>query len=428
MDRVPRVLIIGGGFGGLQAAKKLVRTPVDIVLVDRHNYHLFQPLLYQVATAALSPAEIAAPIRRILRSQSNVEVRLAEATGVDLEKRLVTLRAPGGATLEEWYDYLVLATGATHSYFGHDDWADCAPGLKTVDDALEIRRRVLTAFEAAELEEDEEERRAKLTFVVVGGGPTGVELAGALREIAANSIPADFRRVDTKTARIVVVEGQDRLLPAMSPRASARAAQDLTSMGVEVRLTTLVTAVTREGVIIDGKLLPAENVIWAAGVRASELGAELGADLDHVGRVKVEADCSLPGHPNVFVIGDLANRQDPRTGALVPGVAQGAVQMGVFVARIIESEVRNSGKERDAFAYHDKGSMATIGKARAVVDIGRLFLAGLPAWLCWCFLHVFFLIGFKNKIVVMLSWVWTYVVHSRGARLITGTETYDNDR
>ncbi len=430
MAKHPKLLIVGGGFGGLAVARAMAREPVEIVLVDRHNYHLFQPLLYQVATAALSPAEIAAPIRRILRSQENVEVRLAEVTTVDVVGKTVTLQIPGGGQLLESFDYLVLAAGATHSYFGNDGWARWAPGLKTVDDALEIRRQVLAAFEAAELEEQEQERRAKLTFVVVGGGPTGVELAGALREIAVESIPADFRRVDTKTARIVVVEGQDRLLPTMSACASGRALKDLTAMGVEVKLNTLVTEVTDSGVVFEGKLLPASNVIWAAGVKASGLGAQLGAELDHVGRVKALPDCSLPGRPHVFAIGDMACLADPQTGLQVPGMAQGAMQMGAFVGRTIADELKGV-ESRGTFHYRDKGSMATIGKARAVVDMGRLFLAGLPAWLFWCFLHVFFLIGFKNKIVVMLSWAWTYVVHSRGARLITrdprSTNAHDPD-
>ena len=422
----PRVVIVGGGFGGLTAARRLRKAPVDVLLIDRHNYHLFQPLLYQVATAALSPADIASPIRRVLRNQPNTLVALGEVTRVDPVNQQVHY----GDQVAR-YDYLILAAGATHSYFGNDSWEQDAPGLKTVDDALEIRRRVLKAFEEAEFASDATERRAKLTFVVVGGGPTGVEMAGALREIAANSIPDDFRNVDTASARIILVEGQERLLSSMSERSSARALEDLEAMGVEVRLNSFVTSVSEIGVDIGGETVPAENVIWAAGVRASPLADSLEVPRDKVGRVLVRKDCSLKRFPRIFVIGDMAAQVSADTGEPVPGVAQGALQMGEFVADVIDRAVRGA-NARGAFCYNDKGSLATIGKAKAVADIGDKFFGGTLAWLLWSLIHVMFLIGFRNRIVVMLSWAWNYVVHARGARLITGgargSERQSSDR
>lgn len=418
----PRVVVVGAGFGGMKVAEALRKADCEIVMVDRNNHHVFQPLLYQVATAALSPADIAAPIRSVFRFQENVHVILGEVTRVDPARQRVYV---GEEPIS--YDWLVLAAGATHTYFGHDEWEGHAPGLKTIDDALEIRRRVLLAFEEAELEEDPESRRAKLTFVVVGAGPTGVEMAGALREIAAETIPSDFRRVDTTTARILLVEGADRVLPAMTPEASRKAHRALEGMGVEVRLNTFVTGVGERGVVTgEGEAreeLPAGNVIWAAGVQGSPVAATLGVPLDRQGRVRVGPDCSIPDHPEVFVVGDLAAATDARTGGPVPGVAQGAMQTGSFVGRIIASEleVGPDPELRPAFHYTDKGSLATIGRARAVADIwGRTF-GGFFAWLLWSLIHVLFLIGFRNKLLVMVNWAWQWLVQARGARLITGS-------
>lgn len=400
-------------------AQNLRHEAVEVTLIDRRNYHLFQPLLYQVATAALSPADIAEPIRRVLRNQQNVQVVLGAVNEVKLQEQLV--RWDRGIVR---YDYLVLAAGATHAYFGHDEWSARAPGLKTADDALEIRRRVLLAFESAEMEDDLEARRAQLTFVVVGGGPTGVELAGALREIAVESIQRDFRRVDTATARIVLVEGQARLLSSMREASSHRAQRDLELMGVEVRLNTLLASVAEDSVALKvgdrQETLPARNVIWAAGVRASSLGKTLGVPLDREGRVIVQADCSLPEHPNAFVIGDMASFVESATGARVPGVAQGALQMGEFVARVLRRELATPPAPRETFHYRDKGSMATIGRAKAVADIGTRSYGGLLAWVLWSLVHVAFLVSFRNRLFVMFGWAWSYLAQVKGARLITG--------
>ena len=410
----PTVVIVGGGFGGLRVAKGLRNAPVSVVLVDRRNHHLFQPLLYQVASAALSPADIARPIRSILRAQKNTQVLLDEVTAVDPKAKSVHLRN----TEPLQYDWLVLAAGAGHAYFGNEHWASFAPGLKSIEDALEIRRRVLLAYEAAEQAESEEERLRRLTFVVVGAGPTGVEMAGALREIASETIPADFRRVDTRTARVVLVEGKDRVLSAMSKRASDRAQAALTNMSIEVRLNTFVTDVDAEGVLLGQERLEAANVIWAAGVRASSIGKTLGSPTDAAGRVVVEADCSVKGHPRLFVVGDMASQTSGSTH--VPGVAQGAIQMGDFVARLIEEEARTGSRRQAVFTYRDKGSLATIGRARAVADVFGTTVGGLGAWLLWSGVHIAFLIGFRNKTFVILSWMWTYIRNTRGARLITG--------
>jgi NADH dehydrogenase len=412
-----RVVVVGAGFAGLQVVRRLGRAPCDVVLIDRRNHHVFQPLLYQVATAALSPADIAAPIRAIVRRFGNVHVRLGEVTDVDLaEGRVVA------GNDEIPFDWLVLAAGATHTYFGHDEWSSRAPGLKSIEDALEIRRRVLLAFERAELVEDEEQRRAELTFVVVGGGPTGVEMAGALREIAAETIPDDFRRVDTTTARILLLEGGPRLLAGMSEDAGERARVHLERMGVEVRLEAFVTDIDGEAVHVGGERIPAENVIWAAGVQASPIARSLGVELDRQGRVVVEPDCSIPGHPRVFVAGDLAAQVDVTTRRPVPGVAQGAIQMGRHVGEIIAAEVGRDGPKppRPPFRYVDKGDMATIGRARAVADIGGRTFGGFVAWLLWSLIHITYLIGFRNRLLVMVNWAWQWVVQARGARLITG--------
>jgi NADH dehydrogenase len=407
----PRVVILGGGFGGLYCAKALRRAAVDITLVDRHNYHLFQPLLYQVATASLSPADVASPIRGILRRQANVEVWLGEAVDVDPGRKTVRL---ADGRLE--YDYLVVATGANHAYFGHDEWAPRAPGLKTVDDALEIRRRFLLAFEAAEREAAPQARRRLLTFAIVGAGPTGVELAGAMAEIAAESIPRDFRFINTASARILLLEGEDRVLSTYPESLSEKARRQLERLGVEVRTGAMVTEIDQLGVHIADEIIPAGSIFWAAGVAASPLGTSLGAPLDPAGRVEVEEDCSVPGHPEIFVIGDLAHiRQD---GQALPGVAQVAIQSGRHVARTISADLK--GRARRPFHYTDKGSLSTIGRNAAVADFGRLRFAGFPAWLLWVFVHILYLIGFRNRILVLIQWAWAWLSYHRGIRLITG--------
>jgi NADH dehydrogenase len=410
----PHVLIVGGGFAGLQTAMGLADAKVNITLADQHNYHLFQPLLYQVATAVLSPADIAAPIRRILRNQRNVRVILARLVGVDLERKLA--RFPRG---EVSYDYLVLASGATHSYFGRDDWAALAPGLKTVDDALEIRRRVLLAYEAAEWEADAATRQAKLTFVVVGGGPTGVELAGALKEIAAQTIPKDFRNIDTTTAQVILVEAADRLLGALPLKLGQRALRDLQQMGVQVRLNSLVTDIREGTVSIGEEILPAENVIWAAGVRGSEVAETLGVELDRQGRVLVSDDLSIPGYPAVFVAGDLAHIRATKSGQPVPGVAPAAIQMGQYVAAVIRKNMAGDA-EHGAFVYRDKGGMATIGRNRAVAAVSGHLFTGFFAWMIWSLVHIIPLIGFRRKLSVIFTWLWSYFSNSKNARLITG--------
>ncbi|HSL19280.1 MAG TPA: NAD(P)/FAD-dependent oxidoreductase [Methylomirabilota bacterium] len=414
------MVIVGGGFGGLNAARALADAPVDVVLVDRSNHHLFQPLLYQVATAALSPADIASPIRKVLKKQANAAVVLAEAREVDPEREVV--RTDLG---DIGFDVLVLAAGATHSYFSNDHWAPYAPGLKTIDDATEIRRRFLLAFEAAELEQDPEARLAALTFVVVGAGPTGVELAGALSEIAHEAIPHDFKMIDTTTARVVLVELKDRVLPAMDERCSKDAHRALEELGVEVMVGTEVTAIDEGGVTMGGDRIDADNVFWAAGVQASPLGRSLGVELDRAGRVKVEPDLSIPGHDRIFVIGDQAHAVDPETGAMVPGLAQGAIQGGRYVAGIIadEAEAAAAGRpapEREPFRYRDKGTLATIGRNKAVADIRGLKLRGFVAWFLWVVVHVMFLVSFRNRMAVMSGWIWSYLFYDRGARLITG--------
>ncbi len=416
-DSLPTVVVVGGGFAGAQVVRGLRRSPVRVILIDRHNYHLFQPLLYQVATAVLSPADIAQPIRRMFRKQANAEVLLGEVRDFDLALDIVKYDSG-----QINYDYLVLAAGATHSYFGHDDWREEAPGLKTIDDALEMRRRILLAFEEAEQENDEASRRSKLTFVVVGGGPTGVELVGALKEIAAKSIPRDFRRIDTTTTRVILIEAGDRVLKAFPEALSRKAGKTLEAMGVELRFGQRVTQINEVGVMIGDESVPAENVFWAAGVKASPLAAKLGVATDQAGRVIVERDLSVPDRPNVFVVGDLAAVKNVKTDSPVPGVAPAAMQMGRFVARAIDRDVnaRLGALPRGTFEYVDKGSMATIGKAKAVAAIGGAQFSGLIAWLLWSVIHILFLVSFRAKVFVVMSWVWSYVVNSKGARLITG--------
>ncbi len=418
--REKRVIIVGDGFGGVAAAKQLKHAPARVGLIDRRNHHLFQPLLYQVATAALSPSDIASPIRKIFRHQENVSSVLGEVDSVDLNDQTVTVK---GQRIS--YDYLVLAAGATHSYFGNDTWAKHAPGLKTIEDATEIRRRFLLAFEAAELETDPEARRALLTFVVVGAGPTGCELAGAMAEIAHNVIPADFRRVDTTTARILLVQSGDRILKAMPESSSASAHRQLEELGVKILLGQRVTDITPDGVKCGDEFIPANNTFWAAGVKASPLGESLGTELDRAGRVVVNPDLSIPGHPNAFVIGDQAATIDSATGKPVPGVAQGAIQGGDHVGRIICRELTaardgNPPPQRENFRYLDKGSLATIGRNRAVADIHGHKLSGFPAWIVWAVVHVLFLVSFRSRLAVGLSWCWSYLFGDRGARLITG--------
>ena len=424
--RRPRVVVVGAGFAGLRAVHRLARSKCDVLLIDRRNHHVFQPLLYQVATAALSPADIAAPIRSVVRRLENVQVRLGEVISVDLKRGAVVLSDERIA-----YDWLILAAGARHAYFGNDHWERRAPGLKSIEDALELRRRILMAFERAELEDDEDARRANLTFVVVGGGPTGVEMAGALREIAVETIPDDFRRIDTKTARIILLEGGPRLLASMSEEASRRALAQLDAMGVEVRLNTFVSDIDEDSVWVGDRAVKAANVIWAAGVQASPLVRGMGASLDTQGRVEVGADCSVPDHPNVFVVGDLAAQVDAATGRPVPGVAQGAIQMGDFVGRLIRDELRMMRapvSERPAFRYRNKGDMATIGRARAVADLGGRTFGGFFAWILWSLIHVTFLIGFRNKLLVMINWAWQWAVQARGARLITESGSGTRER
>ena len=407
----PHVVVVGGGFGGLQAARGLRRLPVDVTLVDRKNHHVFQPLLYQVATAGLSPAEIAAPIRHILRRQRATRVLLGEATAVDLAAK--TVRLDG---LELAYDYLILAAGEVHSYFGHDDWQAHAPGLKTIEEALEIRRRILLAFEQAEREEDAEARRAWLTFVVIGGGPTGVEMAGALGEIARHTLAREFRRIDPASARIVLIEAGPRVLSAYSEDLSERARLQLEALGVQVWTGSPVSSVSAAGVRIGADQLAARTVVWAAGLQGSALARSLGTELDRAGRVRVQPDLTVKGHPHTFVIGDLASLESD--GKPVPGVAPAAMQMGDHAAANVGRALR--GEPLAPFRYRDKGSLATIGRRRGVAMIRKLHLSGFVAWLAWLGIHIFFLIGFRSRLVVLPNWFWAYVTYDRSARLIVG--------
>jgi NADH dehydrogenase len=412
----PRVVIVGAGFGGLLAARTLARYPVQITLVDRQNFHVFQPLLYQVATAGLSPDEIAAPIRWIMRSQRGVEVLRSEVRDFDLSRRVVKLEDG-----EVEYDYLIVAAGASHAYFGHDEWKPFAPGLKTIEDALDIRRRVLLAFELAERQaassDDKDTEHAQLNFVVVGGGPTGVELAGTLAEISRQVLANEFRSIDPKRTRIMLLEGGPRVLPAYPEDLSRSAEEQLRHLGVEVQTSTLVTQVEPGSVHIGKSKLPATVILWAAGVAASPLGKKLGAPVDCAGRVLVNPDLSIPGHPEVFVVGDLAARKDEK-GKWLPGVAPVAMQEGKATAHNIGNELR--GETRKNFRYSNKGSLATIGRAAAVADFGKIHVSGFLAWLSWLFIHIFFLIGFRNRLIVLIQWAWSYLTYERGAWLITG--------
>ena len=414
----PHVVVVGGGFAGLWAVRALAREPVRVTLVDRRNHHLFQPLLYQVATAGLSAPDIAAPLRHILRGQRNVTVRLGEVVGIDAGAR--TVRLADGDALD--FDFLLLASGATHAYFGHDDWAAHAPGLKTLDDALAIRRRVLLAFEQAEAADDADERAAWLSFAVVGGGPTGVELAGTLAEIARHTLRREFRRIDPAAAKVRLLEAGPRVLASFPEDLSAKARAQLEKLGVEVVAGSPVEAIDATGYRLGGRHVPARTVLWAAGVAASPLGALLDTPRDRAGRVQVQADLTVPGHPHIFVAGDLASlAQDGRP---VPGVAPAAKQMGAHVARAIRARLR--GQAAPAFRYRDFGNLATIGRMAAVVDFGRLRLSGLPAWWFWLWVHILFLIGFRNRLLVLINWAWAYWSYQRHARIILGEAPTDS--
>jgi NADH:ubiquinone reductase (H+-translocating) len=417
------VVIVGGGFGGLHAALSLGDAPVKVTLIDKRNFHLFQPLLYQVATGGLSPAEISSPLRSILNKQQNTTVLMGEVQNVDPQQQKIFLNKG-----EISYDSLIVATGVSHHYFGNEQWAPTAPGLKTVEDALEMRRRIFMAFEAAEKEHDAEKRRAWLTFVIVGGGPTGVELAGAISELAFSTLKKDFRNIDTADAKIILVEGMDRVLPPYSPDLSAKAEESLVNLGVEVRTKALVTNIADNSVTIrqgeDTEIVEARTVLWAAGVKASAMGGILaehtGAELDRVGRVMVEQDLSIKGYPQIFVLGDLANFTKP-DGKPLAGVAPVATQEGKYVADLIVK--RLEGRTSPAFEYNDAGSLSVIGRHSAVADFGKIKMSGFFAWLIWVFVHIYYLIEFDNKLVVFIQWTWSYFTRKRGARLITGDES-----
>jgi NADH dehydrogenase len=416
-----RVVIIGGGFGGLSVALHLKHAPAQVTLLDRHNYHVFQPLLYQVATGALSPANITAPLRQVLRKQKNTRVLLAEATHIDAANRRVIL-----SDGEIEYDTLVVATGSSHQYFGHDAWEQFAPGLKTIEDATDMRGRILLAFEAAERERDLEKQRAWLTFVIVGAGPTGVELAGALGEIANDSLRHDFRDIDPSTARIILVEGADRVLPPYPRKLSAAAQKMIERLGVTVRTNAMVTDIRADSVAIrEGhrtETIPTRTILWAAGVLASPLGRILGeragAEIDKAGRVIVECDLTIAGHPEIFVIGDLASFSH-QTGKPLPGVAQPAIQEGHYVAKVIQGRLCGERSARP-FRYFDKGNLSTIGRGAAVADLNWIQLSGLPAWLIWIFIHLLYIVQFQNRLLILLQWAWLYITFNRSARLITG--------
>ncbi len=411
---VPRVVIIGAGFGGLQAARALGHAPVKVTVIDRNNHHVFQPLLYQVATAGLSPADISAPIRGVLRKQKNTEVLMAEVAGIDTQEQWVLLGDRSVA-----YDYLVIATGAHHNYFGHDEWARYAPGLKSLEDATALRRKVLAAFEQAEMEPDDEKRKALLTFVLVGGGPTGVEMAGAIAELAHKALASDFRHINPRSANIVLVEATSRILGTFPEKLAQKAQKALNKLGVTVRTGSPVEAVNAEGVVIAGQLLPGRTVIWTAGVEASPAGRWLGAEVDRAGRVKVAEDLSLPDHPNIFVIGDTASViQD---GKPLPGVAPVAMQEGSYVASAIVQQI--AGRSHAAFRYHNKGNLATVGRAWGVVDMGKVRMTGFLGWAFWLTVHIIYLIGFRNRAVVVFQWAWAYLTFQRGARLILENRT-----
>ncbi len=407
----PRVVIVGGGFAGIHAAKALAKTPVKLTLIDRKNHHTFQPLLYQVALGVLSPAEIASPIRTVLKRVKNAEVLLGNVTGFNLEKRLVKMD-----DLELPYDYLIVAAGATHAYFGHPEWERIAPGLKTIEDATDIRRRVLLAFEIAERESLAQGKHRSLNFVVIGAGPTGVELAGAISDISRRYMEQEFRGIDPRQARVILLEGSPRVLPTFPEDLSASAEKQLRELGVEVRTSTMVTNIGPNMVSVGDEKIPASVILWGAGVAASPLGKMLGSETDRAGRVLVNADLTVPGHPEVFVIGDLASAKS-KDGKPAPGVAPAAIQMGKFAARQIQRSLE--GQSREEFGYINKGTLATIGRSKAVGDLGKLHISGLFAWLAWLLIHLLFLIGFRNRFMVMMEWAWDYITYNHSARLIT---------
>jgi NADH:quinone reductase (non-electrogenic) len=408
---MPHIVIVGAGFGGLKAAKALGHANARVTVIDRQNHHLFQPLLYWVATAGLSPADISSPIRSILHAQKNTEVMMAEVTGIDLEQQRVLV---GEHAVP--YDYLVLATGAHDNYFGHPEWEHYAPGLKSITDATSIRRKILLAFEAAEIESDPQKIQALLTFVLVGAGPTGVEMSGAIAELAHKALASDFRHIDTRSTRIILVEAAPRILATFPASLARRTKRKLERMGVEVRENSPVTQVDEHGVAIDGEYIEAHNIIWSAGVSASPAGKWLGTEVDRAGRVKVESDLSVPGHPNVFVIGDTATIM--QNGKPLPGVAPVAMQEGHYVASLIMQRI--AGKEQHRpFRYFNKGNLATVGRSYALVDLGPVKMTGFLAWVTWLVVHIYYLIGFRNRLVALFQWAWTYLTYDRGARLIT---------
>jgi len=423
---LPRVVIVGAGFAGINAAKALGGLPVRVTVLDRKNHHTFQPLLYQVALAALSPAEIASPIRNVLRDDANTEVLLGEVISFDLERRIVTSKGPGDSRpLDLAYDYLLVAAGATHAYFGHPEWAKFAPGLKSIEDATEIRGRVLLAFEEAEREGYAGRPTPPLNFVVIGAGATGVELAGAISDISRHYLEEEFRSIDPSRSRIILLEGGPRVLPTYPEDLSASAEKQLRQMGVEVRTNAMVTNVEDRLVTVGQEKIPAAAILWAAGVSASPLGKMLGAPTDRAGRVIVEPDLTIPGHPEVFVVGDLAASK-MKDGNLVPGVAPAAIQMGKYAAHQIKRVLK--GQPREPFEYWDKGSLATIGRSHAVADFGRFHVSGYFAWLSWLFVHLFFLIGFRNRLLVMMEWGWSYLTYNHSARLITGNPDAESEK
>jgi NADH dehydrogenase len=405
----PKVVIIGAGFGGLEAARALRKTDADVTVIDRHNHHTFQPLLYQVATAVISPADIAWPVRSILRRQQNASVMLGSIRSIDTKARVV--RAD---TVELPYDYLVIATGVTHSYFGHDDWQNAAPGLKTLTDATKIRSRVLLSFERAETATDEADRKRLLTFVIVGGGPTGVEMAGAIAEIARQTLRFDFRNIDPRAARILLIEAGPRILPAFPEDLSAYAEKSLRKMGVEVMTSTMVTDVKRDHVMLGQRKIESEAIVWAAGVKASAAAEWIGAEADRAGRIKVNPDLSVPGYPEIFAVGDTATLTRP-----IPGIAPAAKQMGKYAGREITARIEGNQTPRAPFVYKHAGDLATIGRKSAVVKLNKVKLTGFIGWLFWSVAHIYFLIGIRNRLMVAMTWLWSYVTYQRGARLIT---------
>jgi NADH dehydrogenase len=404
-----KIVIIGAGFGGLEAARALRKADAEITVIDRHNHHTFQPLLYQVATAVISPADIAWPVRSILRKQKNASVMLGTIKSIDTKARIVN-----ADTVSLPYDYLVIATGVTHSYFGHDDWQNAAPGLKTLTDATKIRSRVLLSFERAELTGSEADRKRLLTFVIVGGGPTGVEMAGAIAEIARQTLRFDFRHIDPRAARILLIEAGPRILPAFPEDLSAYAEKSLRKMGVEVMTSTMVTDVKRDHVMLGERKIESEAIVWAAGVKASDAAKWVGAEADRAGRIKVNADLSVPDHPEIFAVGDTATMPSP-----IPGIAPAAKQMGKYAGRVITSRIAGNSTPPAAFVYRHAGDLATIGRKSAVVKLNKLKLTGFTGWLFWSVAHIYFLIGIRNRLMVAMTWLWSYVTYQRGARLIT---------